>query len=300
VYGHFLYPSGSLAVQVGLKMKIPSFVAVGDDTIFDHFHMTPRSKSVGHFNEVSGIVAVSNKNKRDCHKALQIAEEKIRVLPNGVDLSLFYPRDRTLMRRKLGLPQDLFLAAFTGHFIERKGPHRVLAAVSGMDGTGLLFVGAGPIQPRGRNVLFRGVLEHAELPEMLSAADVFVLPTLMEGSCNAVLEALACGLPVVTSRGEFNDDIVDDSVAIRVDPLSIREIGQAVDTLRRDPALREAMSQNAVGRIRDFDINIRAERILKWLGEAREPQGGLKVCRPSACSARDMATSMTGSTIRRR
>jgi glycosyltransferase involved in cell wall biosynthesis len=146
-----------------------------------------------------------------------------------------------------------------------------------MDGTGLLFVGAGPIQPRGRNVLFRGVLEHAELPEMLSAADVFVLPTLMEGSCNAVLEALACGLPVVTSRGEFNDDIVDDSVAIRVDPLSIREIGQAVDTLRRDPALREAMSQNAVGRIRDFDINIRAERILKWLGDAREPHGGLKV-----------------------
>ena len=265
VYGHFLYPGGVVAVRLGLKTNLPSIVAVGDDNIYDHFGMISLSKCKRDFSEVRGMIIVSDKNKRDCKEVLGIPESKICMLPNGVDLSMFYPRDRFEMRKKYGFPADKFIIAFTGHFIERKGPHRVLEAVSGMDNIGLIFIGAGTIPLKGKNILYKGVLKHSLIPEMLSAADIFVLPTLMEGSCNAILEALACGLPIVTSKGEFNDDIVGDNVAIRIDPLNIEEIRVAVAKLKNNIALRNKMSEKALSKSKQYDINVRARKIVEWM-----------------------------------
>lgn len=268
LYGHFLYMGGAAAVRIASKLSLPSFVAVGESSFWSVEPIGFR-KATQDFKNVNGIIAVSSVIKKSLIDKLKIPEEKIVVLPNGVDLSLFYPRNRKNLRRKFDFPENKFIIAFVGHFDERKGPHRILSAVSGMDNVGLILMGSGHISLNNKNILYKGTIEHSKVPEMLSAADIFVLPTLAEGSCNSIIEALACGLPVVTSKGDFNDDIVDDTVAIRVDPLNIKEIRDAINRLYKDQSLRSEMSVNALKKSRQFDINIRAQRILQWMEEIK-------------------------------
>jgi glycosyltransferase involved in cell wall biosynthesis len=237
-------------------------VAVGESSFWSVEPVGFR-KAIRDFSNATVIVSVSSIIKRSLMDRLKIPEEKIIVLPNGVDLSLFYPRNRMEIRQKYCFPANKFIIAFTGHFDERKGPHRLLSAVSGMDKIGLIFIGDGDIPVEDEKIVFKGVMEHSKVPELLSAADIFVLPTLCEGSCNAILEALACGLPIITSNGEFNDDIVDDNVALRIDPENIGEIREAIIKLRNNDELREEMSSKALESVRQFDINMRACKILE-------------------------------------
>ncbi|RJO60421.1 glycosyltransferase family 4 protein [candidate division WS5 bacterium] len=269
VYGHFLYESGAAAVRMGVRLGVPSIVAVGESSFWSvepvGFH-----KATEDFSKVGGVVSVSSSIKRSLIKQLKIPEEKICVLPNGVDLSHFYPRNRNEMRRKYKFSPHKFIIAFVGHFNERKGPQRLLSAASDMENTGIIFIGDGSIPLESKNILFKGVLEHSKIPEILSAADIFVLPTLSEGSCNSIVEALACGLPVITSKGEFNDDIVDDEVSIRVDPKNIKEIKDAIMKLYNNNELREKMSANALRKIKKYDINNRSQKILDMMAELKK------------------------------
>ena len=269
LYGHFLYPGGNTAVRIAHILRVPSIVAVGESGFWSVEHLGFQ-KAIRDFRNVSGVISVSTTLKRLLIDRLMISEEKIRVFPNGVDLSVFYPRNRDEMRKKFGFPTDKFIISFIGHFDERKGPHRLLSAVSGIDNIGLIFIGTGSVPLKGKNILFNGVLNHSQVPEMLSAADIFVLPTLSEGSCNSILEALACGLPVVTSKGEFNDEIVDDETSIRVDPLNIEEIRVAVAKLKNNIELRNKMSEKALSKSKQFDINLRAIKILEWIKERQK------------------------------
>lgn len=269
LYGHFLYQSGAAAVRIGHKLGIPSIVAVGDSSFWGVEPIGYRT-AINDFKEANGMLAVSGAVKRALIGELKIPEEKIQVFPNGVDLTLFYPRHRSEMRKKYNLPIHKFIVAFVGHFDERKGPHRLLTAVSGMENIGLIFIGSGSIPLKSKDILFKGIMEHEKIPEILSAADIFVLPTVAEGSCNAILEALACGLPVVTSREAFNDDIVDDNVSIRIDSLNIGEIRSAIVRLRNNYDLRKEMSLKALEKIEQYDINLRARKILSWMMTIRQ------------------------------
>ena len=80
----------------------------------------------------------------------------------------------------------------------------------------------------------------------MNAADVFVLPTLAEGCCNAILEAMACGLPIISSNLPFNWDILNDKNSILIDPNNINQIADAIQRLRDSPKLRSEMSEEAL------------------------------------------------------
>ena len=276
-YGHFLYFSGRAAVRVGEQRGIPSFVAVGEGTFWTAermgWHRARRD-----FRSATGLLAVSTVLKEKLIAELGLPAEKIGVFPNGVDLGRFAPRDRAQMREKHGLPPDRFVVAYVGHFLKDKGVGVLAEALEGMAGTGAVFVGTGPHVPEASNVLFRGVLPHEQIPEMLSAADVFVMPSFVEGSCNAMIEAMACGLPIIASDGRFHDDLLDESCALRVDTTRAAALREAVARLRDDPARRGRMAQAARARARAFDIHVRARRVLGWMEEriarSKEEGGG--------------------------
>lgn len=270
LYGHFIYPSGYSAVYFAKKMRLPSIVACGESVNSNNkklWSVEPigYQKAINDFKQVSGIIAVSSLLKEILQSKLKIPEEKIKVFPNGVDLNLFYSRNKYKMRKKHGLPLDKTIIVFIGHFENRKGPQRVLEAVKGLKNIGIVFIGGGNIPLESENILFKGMLKHSLIPEMLSAGDFFVLPTLEEGSCNAIIEALACGLPVITSNGKFNDDIINDKVSITVNPLDICQIRNAIIKLMNDRELRNKMSLEAVKWARNFDIDIRVRNIVEWM-----------------------------------
>ena len=270
LYGHFLYPAGYSAVHFAKKLGIPSIIACGECASFNNkklYSVEPIGyrKAISDFKQVSGVISVSSLLKEILQSKLKIPEEKIKVFPNGVDLNLFYPLNKIKMRRKYKFPLDKIIIVFVGHFENRKGPQRVLEAVKGLKNIGIVFIGDGNMPLESENILFKGILKHSLIPEMLSAGDFFVLPTLEEGSCNAIIEALACGLPVITSNGKFNDDIINDEVAINVDPLNVVQIRNAIIKLMNDRELRNKMSLEAVKWARNFDIDIRVRNIVEWM-----------------------------------
>jgi teichuronic acid biosynthesis glycosyltransferase TuaC len=263
-FGHFLYPGGATAVYLGSQLGIPSFVRVGESGNWT-FDFTTQGKAIRDFRAVTGMIANSTFIKEKIVKRLKVTEERVTVFPNGVNLEAFFPRNRLEMRDKFDFPKERYIITFVGQFDENKGPHRLLKATSGLEDIGVAFVGSGQIPLNSENIVFKGRLPHEQIPEILSASDIFVLPTLLEGSCNAVIEALACGLPVVTSNGGFNDDIMDDQVGFRVDPSNIREIRKAILALKEDKGLREKMSDAALRKAKQLDINMSAKKILQWV-----------------------------------
>lgn len=108
-------------------------------------------------------------------------------------------------------------------------------------------------------------MKHDDVPLYLNAADVFVLPTLQEGCCNAVVEAMACGLPIISSNLPFNWDVLNLDNSIMVDPLNVEEIKQAIIKLRDDVQLRLAMSCAALEKAKELTIQERAAKILSFI-----------------------------------
>jgi glycosyltransferase involved in cell wall biosynthesis len=127
------------------------------------------------------------------------------VAPNSVDMSLFYKRDKDTCRKELGIPLDKFVVGFVGGFIERKGDKRLLAAVNEIDDVYVAFAGCGDHAPDGDKVVFCKALEHEQIPIFLNAIDVFCLPTQNEGSCNAIVEAAACGSQSIPDAHGLDD-----------------------------------------------------------------------------------------------
>ncbi|MGD9780913.1 MAG: glycosyltransferase [Kiritimatiellia bacterium] len=264
LYGHFLYLAGAAVVRLGREMGLPSFPCMGEGepwTVRRFGLARARADLAG----ASGVLANSSALRRILVQDLGIAPEKIGVFPNGTDLSKFSPQDRAAARRRFGLPPDRFLVAAAGNFLEKKGIARVGEAIEGLEGVAGVFAGAGPVPPTASNMAFCRRAAHDEMPALLSACDVFVLPTLIEGSCNAIVEAMACGLPIISSTGEFNDDLLAGDMSIRVDPLDVAAIREAIVRLRDDAALRGRMAAAAAKRSRSFGVDDRARRMLAFM-----------------------------------
>ena len=128
-----------------------------------------------------------------------------------------------------------------------------------------LFLGSGAEDPTCDNILFKGSVKHSDIPVYLNAADVFVLPTLHEGCCNAIVEAMACGLPIISSDLLFNQDICNEKNSILVDPMDVDAIRAAIVNLRDDADLRTSLSNGALKTSKDLTIDKRASRIVDFM-----------------------------------
>lgn len=262
IYGHF-WSSAFKGYEYAKSNGIPLFVATGESTI--HNVCSSKNELIVFRDYVSGVICVSSKNRDESiAKGLATAEKSI-VLPNAVNTELFRKMNKCKCREQLGFSQDDFIVAFVGWFNERKGANRVSEAINRIGGVKSVFIGKGDQNPNCDGIIFKGTVSHAKVPMYLGAVDCFVLPTLAEGCCNAVIEAMACGLPIISSNLPFNWDVLNDTNSIMIDPNSIEEISNAILTLRDDAGLREKLAEGALRSAAALTINNRAKAIIEFM-----------------------------------
>lgn len=264
VYCHF-WESALEGYNYSKRNRIPLFVASGESnisTLLQSKHVPSDLKEY-----VNGVICVSTKNKEESVSLGLMRPEDCYVKPNAVNNNLFRELDKQGCRSKLGVSKEDFVVCFVGSFIERKGPNRVTEAIKSISDKPVktFFIGKGVQSPECENILYKGTLPHKEIPIYLNASDVFVLPTLAEGCCNAIVEAMACGLPIISSNRSFNWDVLDDSNSIMVDPYDIKQIADAIVELRDNPEKRERLSKGSLETAKYLTIEQRAKSILTFI-----------------------------------
>lgn len=176
-----------------------------------------------------GLVVATQKEKEYLSRYDDVSDDKITVIPCGVDLDRFKPLDKPSARRQLGFSGDDFIILYVGRYAPVKGLNRLLETVghlTHLPGLRLVMVGGdGPHTPMFRQlqseatalniqnrVTFAGRVEQKTLPQYYSAADVLAVPSYYESFGLVALEALACGTPVVTTPVGAMEKIVKDGV----------------------------------------------------------------------------------------
>jgi glycosyltransferase involved in cell wall biosynthesis len=204
---------------------------------------------------------------------LGIPPDRCVVFHYWIDLDRFRPLPRVEARRKLEWNED-FVVLFVGRLIREKGPDRLLeaAALLSDDGVCVVFAGTGPESERIRsatgrlpNVRFLGPVSQADLPTLYSAADLLVVPsTSEEGFGRVILEALACGTPVLASRRGGIPEALPPQVGVLVEPIG-SEIAERIRRLKNDPgeiaALRHAARRFATEKYSSANARL-VERVL--------------------------------------
>lgn len=267
VYCHF-WKQGIEAFPYAKKHKLSLFISSGECEIFED---NRKGQLKDFCDYVNGVVCVSTKNKNESVELKLCNLENSIVVPNSIDNTLFKKMDKVECRTLLRLPLDKTIIAFVGWFENRKGSLRVSKALDGILEKDVysLFIGTGTEPPTCNNILYQGKVAHDEIPLYLNAADAFVLPTLQEGCCNAVVEAMACGLPIISSNLSFNWDILNSENSIMVNPMDVEEIRKAIIVIRDDVSRRQSMSKAALQKAKELTIHERANKILEFMRQRR-------------------------------
>jgi len=222
---HFAWPDGYAATLLGRWLRVPVTITLRGTEVPHSKDSLKRTKILQALSRAVRVFAVADSLKRHV-VGLGARAEKIQVVGNGVDTERFVKECQVEARERFDLPVDAQVLVTVGGLVERKGFHRVIelmpALLEEFPRLYYLVVGgacaegdwrerlesqASELGVRDR-VLFTGAVAPDELRWPLSAADVFVLPTSNEGWANVFLEAMACGLPVVTSDVGGNPEVV--------------------------------------------------------------------------------------------
>lgn len=231
---HFGYPDGYAAVLLGRWLGVPVTITLRGTEARHAVDPVLRPLLLKALLGADRVFAVADALKQVV-MSIGVPGDKITVVGNGVDTARFVPVDRDEARAALGLPANAPVLISVGGLVERKGFHRVIELLPRLceRWPGLIYLIVGGASAEGNNrpqleqqvaqlglgdtVRFLGSLPPDALKQPLSAADVFVLPTRNEGWANVFLEAMACGLPVVTTDVGGNREVVDrDSLGIVV------------------------------------------------------------------------------------
>ena len=209
------------------------------------------------------VVTTGERLREELMRDLDLPPAQVTSVPTGIDLSRYAPRDRRAARRQLGLAEQGFFVGIVATLRSWKGHRYLLDAWAGLpaDDGRLLVVGDGP----GRDNLRRqaaelGIAERVVMPgnqgdvaPWLAALDVFALPSYAnEGVPQAIMQAMAMGLPVVsTPVGSIPEIVAADQTGLLVPPRDSEALRAALARLAGDPALCRRLGDAAAARARE-------------------------------------------------
>ena len=259
IHAHAITAAGFLGLLLKNKFGLPLVCSMrgSDINTYPHYGKLSMHLTKKVIAEADRLVSVSAALK-DSASALAKAKNDVPVVYNGCDLNMFVNRagDRRAIREKFGISESDKVLIFVGSITEGKGIFELTDAFTRLNfekpGLRMFIIGAGPqmsalndmvVSRRLHNrIHLTGRLDHNEIPGFLSASDVLVLPSHAEGLPNVVLEAMACGLPVVATRvGGLPEAVEEGRSGFLINKHDVKSLAEAIGYLIADEHLLREM-----------------------------------------------------------
>jgi glycosyltransferase involved in cell wall biosynthesis len=288
IHVHGLGPIGLAAILAGVIVRRPVIIKVatqGDILRADGSRST-YSRLVRHIfvpawlwrsvlSRANRIVAISDGIRAEAH---EFGLDNVVVIPNGVAVDRFHIYDRKQARQQLGLDADKLYLIFTGRLVQRKRIDILLSSMPSVlrefPNCHVLLAGSGSgqadtverelreqVRSLGleNHVHFLGLRDDIEL--LLCAADLFVFPSEREGMPNAVLEAVAAGVPIVASRIDGVIDILNDEIGWLIPPGDAEALSEAILTILPSPEQAQQRAHKAQQHVTEkFSLDVIAQQ----------------------------------------
>lgn len=269
------FPDAVAGTMLGRLIKIPTVIKVHGSDINSHAAYQSRSRQIVWSMQYSSAVITVSQALANRLVELGVESSKIHVIYNGIDHQRFFRQDQAGSRELLGLRSDRKIITFVGNLKVAKGCMDLVAAFIQLIGTrselDLYFIGDGEkydalgekIRQAGLQdrIKLLGSKKHSELPAWLNASDVVALPSHNEGVPNVLLEAMACGVPVVATRVGGIPEIVSDQAGILIEPGEMTELANALETALSTTWNRESIAAT----VSEFTWDKNAHQVLALL-----------------------------------
>lgn len=273
---HFIWPDGVAVALLARELGLP-YVITLRGKIYECLPIpSQRRQCEAALKSASAVISVSGPMAEEVRK-LGVSADRLVIIPNGVDRTHFYPRDKMACRKELELPEKGRILVTVAHLGHRKGHHEVIRALAALPEDVMLVIVGGPAQGGTKEklrdvakevgvedrLILPGPQPYDKIPLYFSAADASVLASYREGCPNAVLESLACGTPVVaTDVGAVRDILPAPDVGRIVPPQEMEALTDA---------LREVLDRGW-----DAEEVVRKSGVRSWDEVAGEVQKGFR------------------------
>ena len=262
IHGHYLYPAGASAVEVGVEHNIKTYVTAHGSDMFELYKsqplMRPTIKNV--LKKADGVFAVSKALEFEILKTGVCGiKDKTKICWNSVDVGRFTPKCDNSFKKEYNL-EDKPIILFIGNLIKRKNVESLIEAkkISNNDYY-LVIVGDGPLfekltkkveSENIKDVVFTG--SRRDVENIIPCCDALILPSLSESFGLVLIEALACGKPVIGSDVGGITEIITEDVGLLINPNKISSIAKAIDKIITNDEFNNNLSSNARSRALDF------------------------------------------------
>lgn len=265
IHAHMMVPDGWAAARMGHELGVPAVGTAHRADVLDvpAQGAKARMRVAEAIQTLDAVVTVS-RAIGDAADAIARPRRPITVVPNGADAQVFMPRDAGDARRRMGVPDDGPVISYVGKLVPRKGVDTLVEAMGILAARAagaprLVMAGIGglrePLEQRAAElgvadrITWLGKVPHDEVGWVMSAGDVFVLPSLSEGLPTVVCEAMACGLPVVATAVDGTPEIVDDpATGLLVQPHDAGGLAAALARVLDDRDMAARMGGEALRR----------------------------------------------------
>ncbi|WP_284138993.1 glycosyltransferase [Virgibacillus sp. LDC-1] len=279
IHAHYIFPSG-LCALIFKKLFHARMIVTAHGGDMDKMARKNRffqkaTKCI--LQEADHIIAVGHQLKNDMVLHYGIQEQKIDVLPMGVDRSRFHPMNKKTARNLIGCNEQVSIILYVGNIIQAKGLEELVAAYQKYKETNptaqLHIIGAEKEPLFAKNlkrktqteegIFFHGPMQQSQLPIWISAANVLVIPSYMEGFGLVALEAMSCHTPVVGTTVGGLRYLLADGAGILVPPKDSDALEAALQAVLSSTSLQRSLIQNGEEKARAYDQDQIIERLIE-------------------------------------
>lgn len=219
-----------------------------------------------------GLITINSEDYERAKKFKLAKNGKLFYVPGvGIDVESIkkIEVDKSQKRRELGIPEDAFVLVSVGELIPRKNHSLAIKALSKVDLVEkkiyYVIVGKGSLEAKLKKLCRKlGIEDHIvflghrkDVIEILKASDVFIFPSKQEGLPRALMEAMACGLPVIATKIRGNVDLIEDGVnGVLIEINDFVNLVKSIKKLCSDVELRDIMGKRSLEKISDFSLSV--------------------------------------------